>query len=429
MNDITSTEADSSRDKDIDIEYLEVPNLESFNATVQGIMKKLFLDEEFFTICDGNDRLSHKLREVNHKILDSNFYYFAYTDEGNDVNSVFCILRMSTQLLCLFVDSKKKEIREAVLSELSFTNRQEKIESKIFCYEYQKKNEINLFLLHALKEMMSNLNTDSREEFIKKFDDPLKSPIIRMNYDSIETAKMKLLESSNKNVCKFMRNVTKCMSNNNNNDIKSTAEKFIYENTTHPVTSSKTGYVLSLMKTIKKHGATFSKSGTSSAKDIKISLKKQMCYSPVFESIREQVDTLSNIEESKVVKVEIILPASLFEESNLICDDYEVSTEFRNSSVGWVKFVINNQHKNPLISLTCYPISERSPQKSKMIFYHKESTNASLPMNSNIFVNNTEVSVENEVWKYWNILKTFKKIGIVVGCGECGYDLKIKKKK
>lgn len=170
------------------------------------------------------------------------------------------------------------------------------------------------------------------------------------------------------------------------------------------------------------------KDGTRTAKEIENSLKNTLLNSSTLQPIRDYVES-SCSEDSTVAKVEITLPTSNFEEQNLHCDDYEYSTIFRNLSAGWLTFEFNTFEEGSLNSMKCYPIPDRRPQKSKIIFYHKIHKSASLPENSRFSFTNTEILIEHKRFKTQNIFKSkSKQIGIVVivtVCGECEIHLNL----
>lgn len=167
--------------------FEDLSTLEGVNVALKAIMRKRFVDKQLFTVFK-RDQLDKTFSDLNQKILNSNVHYFACVNENeNFLNFVLCILNISNHLLCLFVDSKNKGIPKPVL--------------KIF-FEYHKKNEGNLFLIHALEQMMINLDSESvnREKFIKIFDDPLQSPI-KLNFQrKVEYKKSLRLYVKNLNI-------------------------------------------------------------------------------------------------------------------------------------------------------------------------------------------------------------------------------------
>lgn len=181
---------------------------------------------------------------------------------------------------------------------------------------------------------------------------------------------------------------------------------------------------LLMMTTNKIYHAVFSINGSRTAEVIENAVKDKFCSCTTFKPIRDSIDCFC-AQDTTVVRVEIILLATLFDEFDLLCDGCKHLTVFKISPVEWLKFVINNLQGSYLTSMTCYPIPERRPQKPKMIFYHNKLKSPSLPQNSKIILMNTEVSVEHLYLKKENVINLKSKqisiiIVIVVGCGECG---------
>lgn len=178
-----------------------------------------------------------------------------------------------------------------------------------------------------------------------------------------------------------------------------------------------------LIKSNERCCAFLLKDGTRTAKEIEHSLKNTLLNSSTLQPIRDHVESSSS-KDSKFVKVEITLPKSFLEEENLHCDDYHYSTIFRNLTVGWLTFEVHNCFKESSLNSTkCYPVPERRPQKSKIIFYYKKHKSTFLPDNSRFTFMNTEISVEHRHFNQQNIYKAkSKQISIavtVLGCGEC----------